>query len=111
MKPRRDITLGEMQDECRRHGDCGKCDVKTLCVHYLEKPYTSIDLTDPPRFTEAQMALLRGFRGIGAKSVQESSGWFCALDKNGMQINIARSLNLCGETLDLAELLEKDGDK
>ena len=117
MKPRRDITLGEMQDECKKYwnngnlGSCGKCQYMEVCCHYEAYAPARLNLADPPRFNEAQMALLRGFREIGAKSVQESSGWFCALDKNGMQINIARSLNLCGETLDLAELLGKDGEK
>lgn len=115
-KKRRDITLGEMQDECKkhRHGECNnctKCDpvIKKICDDLdLKSPY-GLDLSDPPRFNEAQMALLNGFMAIGAVSVQEVSGWFAALDKDGKQINIARTLNLCGETLGLAELLGKDG--
>ena len=125
MKPRRDITLGEMQDECKRHGDCGKCNVKTLCVHYLDKPYTSIDLTDPPRFTEAQMALLKAWHDVGARSAQlthDSAGmdaiFFYSFSKPlrieycmGFVKNstVLGGLVFNGETLDLAELLGKDG--
>ena len=113
-KKRRDITLGEMQDECKRHGDCGKCNVKTLCVHYLDKPYTSIDLTDPPRFNEAQMAFLRGCYGIGIFGIMRSgerarTHFFTKYETVGFLDNAEIPLEP-GETLDLAELLGKDGE-
>ena len=125
---RRDITLGEMQDECKkRSGLCSdgmptQCQYSKICDSMLKRIETEngdyahnewrspIDwnLTDPSRFTEAQMALLNGFMAIGAVSVQEVSGWFAAINKDGNQINLARALNLCGESIDLAELLGKE---
>ena len=116
-KKRRDITLGEMQDECSFRGHNCETIGGEPCKHYAIcnqirtkscTPPEDWDLSDPPRFTEAQMALLKGFAAIGAVSVQEVSGWFSALDKDGKQINIARALNLCGGTIDLAELIGKD---
>jgi len=67
MKPRRDITLGEMQDECKKYwnkgnlGSCGKCEYMSVCCHYEYYTPAQLNLTDPPRFTEAQMALLKGW--------------------------------------------------
>ena len=113
-KKRRDITLGEMQDECKKYwnngnlGSCGKCQYMSICCHYEDYAPAKLNLTDPPRFTEAQMALLKGFMAIGAVSVQEVSGWFAVLDKDGKQINIARALSLCGETIDLTEVPMED---
>ena len=72
MKPRRDITLGEMQDECKKYwnngdfGYCGKCNYMDVCCHYERYCPAQLNLTDPPRFTEAQMELLRGAIAIGA---------------------------------------------
>ena len=72
MKLKREITLGEMQDECAdRGGQCNSgggnnCSSESVCPFHLVTRPMNIDLTDPPRFTEAQMALLRGAIAIGA---------------------------------------------
>ena len=115
-KPRRDITLGEMQDECKkRDGACCGMDSWESCKFFKVCPFQmqsrkalGWDLSNPPRFNEAQMALLKGFMAIGAVSVQEVSGWFAALDKDGKQINLARALRICGETIDLTEVPMED---
>lgn len=108
MKPRRDITLGEMQDECKtRIKCCTGCPYKEVCGEIPKL----LDLTDPPRFNEQQMALLKGFYAIGAVSVQEINGFFAAVDKDGKVIRIARELGVSGETLDLAELLGKESNE
>ena len=69
-KKRRDITLGEMQDECLRvDRKCEKCnkDISAACDLMInsearfQEPCVW-DLTDPPRFTEAQMDLRQSIR-------------------------------------------------
>ena len=126
MKPRRDITLGEMQDECkRRDGSCFKdkiwCPYNTVCpaVEKTESDHKpcDIDLTDPPRFNEAQMAFWRGWYAMGAKFVRRwKVGHITFLNEYGDTIGtIERHLDLADvlevdETLDLAELLGKDGE-
>ena len=122
-KKRRDITLGEMQDECRRFESplCGgkACAYVDLC-NQMKSGYTphAWDLSDPPRFTEAQMAFWRGLHAIGIN--------FVMLADDGLLLRMAESrqadnctmiavlieikLGLSkGEELDLAELLGKDG--
>ena len=70
-KKRRDITLGEMQDECKvtNHSDCinGVCPYYRFCAFRSAREVMPkyLDLTDPPRFNEAQMALLKIFRKRG----------------------------------------------
>ena len=127
MKQRRDITLGEMQDECSFRGDnCetiggDKCKFFELCatMQTIDKgcltPITW-NLTDPPRFNEAQMAFWRGWYAMGAKFVRRwKVGHITFLNEYGDTIGtIERHLDLAdvlevGETLDLAELLGKDG--
>lgn len=67
-KPKREITLGEMQDACSGV-QCDDCKYKEVCPYETNKPLEAIDLTDPPRFTEAQMAFLRAWYEIGARSI------------------------------------------
>ena len=127
MKSRRDITLGEMQDECSFRGDnCetiggDKCKFFELCatMQTIDKGcLTPImwNLTDPPRFNEAQMAFWRGWYAMGAKFVRRwKVGHITFLNEYGDTIGtIERHLDLADvlevdETLDLAELLGKDG--
>ena len=123
-KKRRDITLGEMQDECKKYwnngdfGYCGKCQYMSVCCHYERYCPAQLNLTDPPRFNEAQMAFWRGLHAIGIN--------FVMLADDGLLLRMAESrqadnctmiavlieikLGLSkGEELDLAELLGKDG--
>ena len=120
---RRDITLGEMQDECKkhRHGECNnctKCDpiIKKICDDLDFKSPCGLDLTDPPRFNEAQMALMKALYGIGVKKIQGGAAF------DGIYLYTKDLINTAGliysgkigikledgETLDLAELLGKD---
>ena len=129
MKPRRDITLGEMQDECSgRLEICapdvqgnGECKYFNVCKQMrhgvnLRKSPQEWDLSDPPRFNEAQMAFWRGWYAMGAKFVRrwkDGNIWF--VNEQGDDVGtIKSSFDLVdileiGETLDLAELLGKDG--
>ena len=120
MKPRRDITLGEMQDECKKRERT--CNTEPRCPYLDYCPFQTDDsprrwnLTDPPRFNEAQMAFWRGWYAMGAKFVRRwKVGHITFLNEYGDTIGtIERHLDLAdvlevGETLDLAELLGKDG--
>ncbi len=120
-KPRRDITLGEMQDECSFRGDnCetiggDKCKFFELCatMQTIDKGcLTPImwNLTDPPRFNEAQMALLRALYGLDFVSIKNlGSGAFKTTSKDGKTGMFMEQLGIGeNETLDLAELLGKD---
>ena len=119
MKPRRDITLGEMQDECKKHTQrpcaCKTCPYDSWCG---EGSPNSWDLTDPPRFTEAQMAFWRGWYAIGAKFVKRRFGTgcvdfslttkdFCTSYPSVLPNDIAIQLEE-GKAYDLAELLGKE---
>lgn len=117
---RRDITLGEMQDECKkywRNGDfgyCGKCNYMDVCCHYERYCPAQLNLTDPPRFNEAQMAFLRGCYAIGIVGMMRSGDgakthFFTEFETIGFMKNKDIPLEV-GETLDLAELLGKDGE-
>lgn len=121
MKQRRDITLGEMQDECKRFTDglCGgkSCAYQDLC-NQMKSGYTphAWDLTDPPRFNEQQMAAIRKSYESGVLSITRHDGMVC-YQLNDFMISLTDNgiVNLLeiGETLDLAELLgkdEQDGD-
>ena len=123
---RRDITLGEMQDECKFRGDnCetvggDRCKFFEVCatMQTIEKGcLTPImwNLTDPPRFTEAQMAFWRGWHAMGAAFVKRwKDGNIWLVNERGDDVGtIKSSFDLVdileiGETLDLAELLGKD---
>ena len=106
----RDITLGEMQDECRKHrhggcNNCTKCDpiIKKICDDFDLKSPCDLDLSDPPRFTEAQMALLKAFYDRGFRKVITGSTTDALVDCIRMFLGVGEN-----ETLDLAELLGKD---
>ena len=113
---RRDITLGEMQDECLKHKMCEGCPHAEWCGANSADGW---DLTDPPRFTEAQMALLKALYGIGVNKIQSGAAFDGIylytkdlIDTAGLIYSgkIGTSIKLeDGETLDLAELLGKDG--
>ena len=121
-KKRRDITLGEMQDECRKHEhggclNCTKCNpvIKKICDELNVDGFNLIDLANPMRFNEAQMAFWRGWYAMGAKFVRRwKVGHITFLNEYGDTIGtIERHLDLADvlevdETLDLAELLGKD---
>ena len=126
---RRDITLGEIQDECKRKKKCQECDYKEVCPARSgnEEIPERWNLTDPPRFTEAQMALLKAWRDAGAMAAQLThdvagmdSIFFYSFSKP-LQIEycmgfvknskVLVGLDFNGEILDLAELLGKDGEK
>ena len=116
---RRDITLGEMQDECKMvNCDCKKCgaEIKAVCNAFFDDercmlPPRRWNLTDPPRFNEAQMALLRALYGLDFVSIKNlGSGAFKTTSKDGKTGMFMEQLGIGeNETLDLAELLEKDG--
>ena len=122
---RRDITLGEMQDECKFRGDnCetvggDRCKFFEVCatMQTIDKGcLTPImwNLADPPRFNEAQMAFLRGCYGIGIVAIMRSGDGakmhlFTKFETIGVIKNAEIPLEI-GETLDLAELLGKDGE-
>lgn len=120
MKKRRDITLGEMQDECKKHdgkrcianGSCAviECAMKENCVYYNEDSFSFLDLTDPPRFNEQQMAFFRGLRGLGVVKLDTCvrNGQPTAFDASG-NIFYYEFLDNVEFPLDLAELLGKDG--
>ena len=121
-KPRRDITLGEMQDECKRRGArCivdGECKFHSICksmnINGYLRNIQDWDLTDPPRFTEAQMAFLKGCYEIGIVGIMRSGDgsrthFFTKFETIGWLKNSEIPLET-GETLDLAELLGKDNE-
>ena len=127
MTKRRDITLGEMQDECIRIGGIcvGIKNITEDCKYLAVCPYQSakrkmcaLNLTDPPRFTEAQMAFWRGWYEIGARSskrdntrvyVYDASSEYIGSFEYGCIMKRVDHGMQDGETLDLAELLGKDG--
>ena len=128
---RRDITLGEMQDECAARLEIcapdvqgnGECKYFNVCkqmrhgVNLCKSPQ-EWDLTDPPRFTEAQMAFWSGWYAIGARFVKRRFGTgcvdfslttkdFCVSYPSVLPNDIAIQLEE-GKAYDLAELLGKD---
>lgn len=117
---RRDITLGEIQDECKRKKKCQECDYKEVCPARSgnEEIPERWNLTDPPRFNEQQMAFWRGWYGIGAVFAHRSDATNssrCVHIRDAeynylgyLQIEYDALPIKCGETLDLTELLGKD---
>ena len=119
-KPKRDITLGEMQDECRKFEWplCGgnKCAYWDLCKQMKTgcTPH-AWDLTDPPRFSDEAMAFLNGLYMVGIRVIQVGGSVVQAFRKDGTtDARFAASLigtKASGEiyeNIDLAELLGKD---
>ena len=125
MKAKRDITLGEMQDECKaRNDNCDrggdKCKFFEMCgnMQTIDKGcLTPImwNLTDPPRFNDAQKELLKAFHKAGAKRVRitvygHGQRTFDLIDRFGNAMSFTAILGIDGnETLYLAELLGEDG--
>jgi len=126
-KPKRYITLGEMQDECRdgsHEFGCKSCKYNEVCFSLQECDPASIDLTDPPRFSDEAMALMKAFMALGATHVQQIE-WtsFYKKDIDAMPLEKFTSVGSIFEksdllrgfeptkVYDLAELLEKDGAK
>lgn len=126
MKKRRDITLGEMQDECSKrmhicapdvHGN-NECKYFETCKQMRSgvfvKPCPEIwDLSDPPRFNEQQMALLKALSAIGVERIETlDMAAFRMMDKNERHVSLMRAIGLEeNELLDLAELFGKDESK
>ena len=116
-KKRRDITLGEMQDECKkRDGLCCGMDSWESCKFFKVCPFQmqsrkalGWDLSDPPRFNEAQMALLKALQGVGARYVGRRNGELSAFDERSVHIPITKLLGIDDEDYVIAELLGKDG--
>ena len=115
-KKRRDITLGEMQDECLKYcnggnlGYCGKCKFMEVCCHYEAYTPAQLDLSDLPRFNEAQMALLKALLGVGCNKIVKCYGgeYKCSNDAREVFNPLDRLLMQEADLLDLAELLGKD---
>ena len=117
MKSRRDITLGEMQDECKKRlrvcapdveGN-NECKYVGTCNQMRSKaciPPDGWDLTDPPRFNEQQMALLKVFYNRGFRKVITGSTSDALIDCIREFLGVGQDV-----TLDLAELIGKDGAK
>ena len=121
-KKRRDITLGEMQDECSFRGHNCETIGGEPCKHYAIcnqirtkscTPPEDWDLSDPPRFNEAQMALLKVLYASGVVKIVfgATNDLLRCLDA---EFNMAAGLfwekiGLPREEIDLAELLGKDG--
>jgi len=111
---RRDIKLGEMQDECLKHIDlagCKECPYESWCGTSSPDGW---DLSDPPRFNEAQMALLKALLDNGIKKISRKDVItfdFTRNDVIGDGLFLGAVKLEVGETLDLAELLGKDGEK
>lgn len=129
-KPRGQITLQEMQDECKKHGGmCAHCEqgIKQMCDEVIKSPaYRSApidwNLADPPRFSDEAMAFFKWWYDRGAKkAINVNSYELGAItvfeDKNERQIGNAQEYSIIAEVkkngnqIDLAELLEKDGAK
>ena len=116
---RRDITLGEIQDECKRKKKCQECDYKEVCPARSgnEEIPERWNLTDPPRFNEAQMAFWKGLYELGVNFVKMADdGWLLRMAPSRNAENCSAMMVIIGiqiglekeEELDLAELLGKD---
>ena len=119
MSERAKIHLGDIQCEClKRSMDCEKggvvCDYRPIC-HAIKNEMPLVwDLSDPPRFTEAQMAFWRALYKMGVESVAQRGSHVAMFNRldilvgdfawRGIETGIKAD-----EKLDLAELLGKDG--
>ena len=103
---RRDITLGEMQDECKtRVKCCTGCPYKEVCGEIPKL----LDLTDPPRFTDEQMALLKALWDLGVhKVIRERSDQDFLTNAELCEIRLRDLLGMSYETLELAEMFGKE---
>ena len=122
----KDTKISDIAEECAyRHGNCEAtfpCIHKDVCKKLKnEMPFAWMK-PDPPRFTEAQMALWRAWYGVGAKQVSCSDKDCMYLVQGAPDILtrqfgkitmiVGAGLGLSMEKpLDLAELLGKDGAK
>lgn len=118
---RRDITLGEMQDECLRVNRkcekcnkdiCAACDLMVNADARFQEP-CAWNLTDPPRFTEAQMEALQASYASGVTKISKTKYALHFVIPSIMSEIVVENIGLTeilevGETLDLAELLGKD---
>ena len=117
MSERAKIHLGDIQCEClKRSMDCEKggvvCDYRPIC-HAIKNEMPLVwDLSDPPRFNEAQMALLRALYASGVVKIVfgATNDLLRCLDT---EFNMTAGLfwqriGLPREEIDLAELLGKD---
>lgn len=114
-----------MQDECKRiNGTCAglafvteDCKYKGVCPFQMQsRRALAWDLTEPPRFTEPQMALLKALLAVGVLELDDDSEYDQVImytahgriggfrNKGGIELSLK-----AGETLDLAELFGKDG--
>lgn len=117
-KPRKEFNAEDLANACLENKDCMKCPglficeafdrVGAACPQYL-------DLTDPPRFTEAQMALLKALYALGVAELEDDPVYdqIIMLTPNGriggFKNTVGISLPLhSAETLDLAEMFGKD---
>ena len=121
----RDIKLGDIQDECKRiNGTCvglafvtEDCKYKGVCPFQMQsRKALAWDLSDPPRFTEAQMAFWRELFNVGVKYVYNGvSGLFLSdcVDGDGNMGVIKKSEAVywlkAADRIDLEQLLGKDG--
>ena len=97
-----------MQDECKKRERT--CNTEPRCPYLDYCPFQTDDsprrwnLTDPPRFNEAQLALLKVFYDRGFRKVMTGSTRDALVDCIREFLGIGEDV-----TLDLAELLGKDG--
>ena len=77
-------------------------------IHSTTPQY--FNLTDPPRFNEAQMALLKALLGVGCNKIVKCYGgeYKCSNDAREVFNPLDRLLMQEADLLDLAELLGKD---
>lgn len=121
-KKRRDITLGEMQDECRkRSAYCNKndsvCIYSELCSEIKSSDTKHWNLADPPRFNEAQMAFWRGLYAIGIKRVRLTEDKKMIHLFDGKDAFAVSTMSATGietglsayETIDLGDVVKKEG--
>lgn len=112
MKAKRDITLGEMQDECKRRQElefpCDQCGYRSICVMcshgFIQRDFV---LTDPPRFSDEAMAVMKVFMALGATHVQQLE-WtsFYKRDMDAMPLEKFVSVGSIFEKSDLLRGLE-----
>lgn len=122
-KPRAKIELRDIKSGCiRRNGNCEKdgfiCEYRQICREIKNEMPFCWSLSDPPRFDEAQMALLEALWNMGARTgfqaeyemifyrQVERYEYIGQIDSRVLKIELK-----AGETLDLAELFGKEGAK